>query len=95
MSYKFLNDNYNVIDINFDGKADYFSRWVIYSQGDKYITNKRSKAYFKKSISYRDFEFPSSKKTCTIKDINAYLTTNGKSYFYSNQCNMTKLIQNK
>ena len=77
-----------LLDINFDGKEDYFfgpTKTFAYSWGNK--------IYFADfSVSYPDFilTFPPKSRTCHLKIGRAFpLTTDGKNY-YIRDCNLTK-----
>lgn len=82
----------NIIDINNDGSDDYFFYfpWLSYSYKDQYFEIEKSGAGYK----YIELLFPHSKKTCKLHPHGLdYLTTDGKNYFLSNQCNLTELTQ--
>lgn len=79
-----------LLDLNFDSKPDFFLNRTFateYSWLDKLY-----------QVSYEvekfDFKltFPPSNRTCHVKDNGTFpLTTDGKNYYISNQCNLTKL----
>jgi hypothetical protein len=82
----------NVIDFNNDGSDDYFFYfpWFSYSHKDQYFEIEKSGAGYK----YIELLFPHSRKTCKLQPHGLdYLTTDGKNYFLSNQCNLTELTQ--
>lgn len=80
-----------VVDINFDGIEDYLFRgFPIFSWGNKYFVMTRIKTGYK----YSEWNVPPNNKNCEIiKEGMHYLTTDGKNYFLSNQCNLTELTK--
>lgn len=85
---------YWVLDINYDGKADlmtpYGVRTVIFSFGNRYyeMATKDSLPSY-----YIDWSVPPHQKICELKPYGniTFLTTDGKNYFFNNQCNLTEL----
>jgi len=80
----------NAIEMNNDGSDDYFFYfpWLSYSHKDQYFEIEKSGAGYK----YIELYFPHSKNKCKLQPHGLdYLTTNGKNYFLSNQCNLTEL----
>lgn len=84
-----------IVDLNFDGIEDYVSRGkIVYSYGNKY--------YDMKALWVRDGDeqwgqwgFPPTQKKCELKEWvgGLFITTDGKSFFLNNQCNLTELTQ--
>jgi hypothetical protein len=82
----------NVIDLNNDGSDDYYFYfpWLSYSHKDQYFEIEKSGAGY----NYIELYFPHSKNKCKIQPHGLdYLTTDGKNYFLSNQCNLTELTK--
>lgn len=82
----------NVIDLNYDGSDDYYRYfpWLSYSHKDQYFEIEKSGAGY----NYIELYFPHSTKTCRLQPHGLdYLTTDGKNYFLSNQCNLTELTK--
>lgn len=81
---------WSVIDLNFDGVDDYDYFGPIYSFGDNYFEPENiGGGYHREELS-----FPPTGKTCELKGGGGhYLTTDGKSYFLGNQCNLTELTK--
>jgi hypothetical protein len=84
-----------IVDLNFDGLEDYFSAGkVVYSCGGKYCD---MKALWERESddTYGHWSFPPSTKKCKLKEWvgGLFLTTDGKSFFLNNQCNLTELTQ--
>lgn len=79
-----------VLDINFDGDNDFFKgESVKYSSNGNYYGMERIEV----QDTFGRWRFPSSNKECMIKPKrNYYLTTDGKHYFFCNQCNLNELI---
>lgn len=88
-----LLEKFMVMDINFDGKDDYvFSNTfgfgaVIYSWMDKLYQVDHPVDRFHYILT-----FPPNNRTCRIREDGIFpLTTDGKNYYISNKCNLTKL----
>lgn len=82
----------NVIDFNFDGVDDYYrvDGWFSYSFANQYFNMTKTGA----GVDYIELSFPPFNKKCILKLFsNYYLTTDGKNYFLSNQCNLTELTK--
>ena len=82
---------YEPIDINLDGKVDYFSgKAFIYSSGDRYyelgIQRSADEDFNTKLTS------PTNNKSCQFsREGGLYFTSDGKNIFLNNQCNLTEL----
>lgn len=97
----FLNEHFIVIDLNQDGKEDYFYG-AIYSNGDKYYSSKRVQLIhdMKNYLTYEESSYPPNNEICTIPLIDykhhtayRYLTTDGYNYYLGNKCNLTELTK--
>ncbi len=81
-----------ILDVNFDGVNDYlFDRAYFYSLSGKYYEANDKLIW---TNTPRNFlvTFPPSNNTCEIPEIGArYITTDGKSYYISNRCNLTEV----
>lgn len=77
-----------LLDINFDGKEDFiFEGTFLFSKQDHMYLWESKFQY-----PYFIFSFPSSSRDCRTKGLLRYeLTTDGKNYFYFNQCNLSEL----
>lgn len=77
-----------ILDINYDGIDDYFHQGgLLYSHSDHYF-------WWEKNFKYPNFKFtvPTSNRACYLKRLGGYsLTTDGKNYYFENQCNLTEL----
>ena len=87
-------DRYTPIDLNFDGKEDYFAGTrIIYSHEGKYVEMQviqTGGSATSKLIS------PTTGKTCEFENLwpgGDYFTTAGKNIFIDNQCNLTELTK--
>ncbi len=81
-----------VIDLNRDDIDDYYGEygWFVYSFANQYFEMTKTGA----GVDYIEFNIPRSSKTCVLKPFGVYyLTTDGKNYFFSNQCNLTELTR--
>lgn len=82
-----------ILDINFDGKEDFVLK-------RSFAATWSNKLYLGDSnYNYKDQEFqqifPPSGRSCRISSLGRLpLTTDGKNYYISNQCNLTKLTSN-
>jgi hypothetical protein len=80
--------NFWIVDVNFDGVDDYFYRGgLLYSQARNYF-------WWTKEFKHPNFKFnvPTSDRACYLKDLGGYsLTTDGKNFYFVNQCNLTEL----
>lgn len=88
-----LLEKLRVIDINFDGKDDYVFQATLgfgvieYSWIDKLYRVDRPVDSFDYILT-----FPPNNRTCRLRIDGIFpLTTDGKNYYISNQCNLTKL----
>lgn len=88
-----LLEKLRVIDINFDGKDDYVFQATLgfgvieYSWIDKLYRVGRPVDSFDYILT-----FPPNNRTCRLRIDGIFpLTTDGKNYYISNQCNLTKL----
>ena len=87
-----FNDSW-IVDFNFDGVHDYFTKGFFYSIGKKYYRLKKTKFILKNGMQFHEYIFPPEKHTC-IKPFGLnYLTTDGENYYFSNQCNITSSIR--
>jgi hypothetical protein len=79
-----------VMDFNFDGNEEYyfFGPQIVYSLNDKYFSTRKIRAGY----DYVEYNFPTTTKTCGFSPP-APLTTDGKSYFLGNQCNLTEVTK--
>ncbi len=82
-----------VIDVNFDGKDDYVFQSelgfgvIVYSWADSLYKLDRPVDSFDYVLT-----FPPSNRTCRLRIDGVFpLTTDGKNYYISNQCNLTQL----
>jgi len=77
------------VDLNFDGIEDYVGlpSSIIYSHGGNYYQMQVGGDLVDKQLS-----FPPTANVCGPKPylMNTYLTTDGKSYFLNNECNLTE-----
>jgi len=85
-----------ILDLNFDGKEDYFNGVsIIYSYDNEYyeMTPLWENDFDDKSDQW---SFPPSQKICAPKWLEGplFITSDGKSYFLNNQCNLTELTSN-
>jgi len=81
----------NVTDLNHDGLDDYYRNdgWVSYSYDNRYHQMMKTEA----GLGYTRWYFPSSKQTCELRPSGFYyLVTDGRDYFFSDQCNLTDLV---
>lgn len=80
------------LDINLDGKNDYVFDRIVYSYGDSYFAMEpiwESGSDPK----YGWWRFPPSERICDQKSEGALeLTTDGKSYFLNDACNLTEIL---
>lgn len=92
-----------VLDINGDGISDYVTfgkQWSFtYSSGKRYYTasvmkDARPPSTGTPTSRSTTYTFPPQNRSCALKLGDAhYLTTDGKSYFINNQCNLTGLTR--
>jgi hypothetical protein len=62
----------------------------VYSYAGQYYQMTKTGAGY----DYVEYYFPHSKKKCVLKPFGVYyLTTDGKNYFLSNQCDLTELTK--
>lgn len=84
-----------IIDANFDGLEDYFyGGGIIYSYGNKYFAMKPLWMR-ERDDTFGHWSFPPNQKKCEVKYWLGplFLTTDGKSFFLNNQCNLTELTK--
>lgn len=84
-----------IVDLNFDGIEDYYSGGkIVYSYGSTFY---EMKALWVRQLdaTYDQWSFPPTQKKCAPKWVKGplFLTTDGKSFFLNNQCNLTELTQ--
>lgn len=83
-------DQWDVVDLNHDGLDDYFyAGHPIYSTGNQYYEMKKLHGNWPAET----YKFPPTNMTCELTYGAHYLTTDGKSYFLGNQCNLTELTR--
>lgn len=84
-----------IIDANFDGLEDYFyGGGIIYSYGSKHFAM-RPLWVREGDDTFGQWSFPPNQKECELKGWRGplFLTTDGKSFFLNNQCNLTELTK--
>ena len=80
------------LDVNFDGIEDYLGGVFIYSnKGQYYLMTPMWRGQLDNN--FGKFKFPPTNRTCEILLPAFYVTTDGKSYFLNNQCNLTVLTK--
>jgi hypothetical protein len=86
---------YTLMDVNFDGKEDYYAEGILYSYGDRYYEMKIKEPGLKGGPNTQ-LIVPTTEKTCEFLALSRgdyYFTTDGKSIFINNQCNLTELTK--
>jgi len=88
-------ENYTLIDVNFDGKEDYYAEGMLYSYGNRYYEMKIQGPGLKGGP-YTKLIAPTTHKTCeflALSRFGYYFTTDGKNILINNQCNLTELTK--